>query len=69
VILCDGLYKAGSAVESSFTHLTVEPDFTVIFAGSNPFLLTLIVLSETVFGTVGDTDWVVRTGRGVATVA
>jgi len=54
-ILCVGLYKAASAVESTFTHLTVEPDFTVMLAGSNPVLLILMVLSDTegVFCRVG----------------
>ena len=34
-------------MESAFTHLTVEPDFTVMLTGSNPLLLILMVLSDT----------------------
>jgi len=67
-ILCVGLYKPGSVVESSFTHRTVDPDFTVMLTGSNPFLLIRIVLSDTLFGRVGDTDPVVWIAGGVTVV-
>jgi hypothetical protein len=40
-----------------------------MLAGSNPFLLTRMVLSETRFGRVGDTDSVVTAGGGVAIVS
>ena len=42
-------------MESAFTHLAVEPDFTVKLTGKNPLLLIVIVLSDTegVLGKVG----------------
>jgi len=57
--MCVGLYKPESEVESLLIQRTVEPDFTVILVGSNPFLLIRTMLSDTRLGFVGDTNLVV----------
>ena len=54
-------------MESSFTHRTVDPTGTVILIGTKPFLLIWMVLADTEFWIVGDTDPVVRIAWGVAT--
>jgi len=67
-ILCIGLYKAGSEVESTFTQRTVEPTETEIFAGSNADFLIWTVLSETEIWLMGVCTAVAGAGEGVSTL-